>query len=232
MSIQISLLSKSYQDQPALSGVSFEVGPCETVAFLGPNGAGKTTCMKILTGGLAPDSGQALVCGFDPFRQPRQARRCFGYLPEHNPLYPEMYVREYLEFTAGLYGISRRDARIDKALEETLLTDVAHKPIHTLSRGYRQRTGLAAALLPDAPVLILDEPLSGLDPNQQEEILSLIRHLGREKSILFSTHTLSEVEKVARRVLILSRGELKADAPLEELIAHASLEETFKTLTR
>lgn len=231
MSIKISHLYKSYGAQQVLTDLSFEVGAHEIAAFLGPNGAGKSTCMKILTGGLRADRGEVYLCGHSPFKEPLKARKCFGYLPENNPLYPEMYVQEYLEFIAGIYQIRDRE-RIEETIRLTLLQEAVGKTIGTLSRGFKQRVGLAAALLPDPPVLILDEPLSGLDPNQQEEILTLLRDLGRQKSILFSTHTLSEVERIAQRVLILSKGELKADTTLEKLAAHTTLEELFKTETR
>ncbi len=231
MSIKTSHLSKSFGKLQILTDLSFEIGPNEIVAFLGPNGAGKSTCMKILTGGLMPDAGEVLICNHSPFTFPKKARNRFGYLPENNPLYPEMYVQEYLEFVAGLHLITATH-RIDEVMDLTLLKEVKGKTIGTLSRGFRQRVGLAAAILPDTPVLILDEPLSGLDPNQQEDILALLSELGTRKSILFSTHTLAEVEKIAERVLILAEGTLKLDRNLKELTAENSLESVFKRLTR
>lgn len=231
MSIKISHLWKSYGKQQILTDLNFEVGENEVVAFLGPNGAGKSTCMKILTGGIQPDQGEALICGYSPFEDPVEARKNFGYLPENNPLYPEMYVQEYLEYVAGLHSMDS-SPRIEEVVRLTLLGEVTGQTIGTLSRGFRQRVGLAAALLPDAPVLILDEPLSGLDPNQQADILELISALGATKSILFSTHTLAEVEKIAQRVIILSQGVLKLDSTLEELTAQKPLEDTFKALTQ
>lgn len=231
MSIKISHLCKNYGKQIVLNDLSFEVGENEIVAFLGPNGAGKSTCMKILTGGVLPDKGEVSLCGYSPFDHPLEARSKFGYLPENNPLYPEMFVQEYLEFIAGLHPTCDA-SRVEETIRLTLLDDVVGKTIATLSRGYRQRVGLAAAILPNAPVLILDEPLSGLDPNQQEGILELMAELGTQKSILFSTHTLTEVKKIAHRVVILSQGTLKLDCTLDEQTLQQSLEETFKTLTR
>lgn len=231
MSIILSHLSKSYGPQKVLDDVSFSIRPGETVSFLGPNGAGKSTCMRIITGGLAPDGGTAAICGYDLARSPLEAKRCTGYLPENNPLYPEMYVREYLELTAHLYRLPDVRSLVGRTAEQVGLTQVLGKTIGTLSKGYRQRVGLAQALLHDPQVLILDEPFSGLDPNQLDEIHSLIRELGREKVILFSSHSLSEVTELCSRTLILSRGKIVADAPVAELTEDRSLEELFKELT-
>lgn len=231
MSIILSNLSKSYGAQKVLHEISFSIGAGETVSFLGPNGAGKSTCMKILTGGLAPDGGTAAICGYDITARPLDAKRCTGYLPENNPLYPEMYVREYLEFTARLYRLPDARARVARTAERVGLTQAMGKLIGTLSKGYRQRVGLAQALLHDPQVLILDEPFSGLDPNQLDEIHSLVRELGKEKAILFSSHTLSEVTQLCSRTLILNRGKIVADAPVAELTGGRKLEELFKELT-
>lgn len=227
MSIVISHLDKSYAGKSALSDVSFQVGSSEVVAFLGPNGAGKSTLLRILTGSLLPDHGEVSICGHSPFEDPLTARASFGYLAENNPLYSEMYVTEYLTFISKLRGEIANN-RVKEVLNCCMLTEVSQKKIAALSKGFRQRVGLAAALLPDAPVLLLDEPLSGLDPNQQESILNLIQDLRKTKSILFSTHTLSEVEKVADRVLILSKGVLKTDTTLDKIEQEGGLEKRFK----
>ncbi len=218
MSIVVNEVSKSYGTQLALNKVSFEVHPGEIVAFLGPNGAGKSTLMKILTGFIPPSSGGAEVAGYSVRTKSMEVRKRVGYLPEHNPLYPDMYVREYLSFTAALHGIGKgRKARVEAMIKETGLSLEAHKKVGALSKGYRQRLGLAAAIIHDPEVLILDEPTSGLDPNQLVEIRQLIRNLGQNKTLLLSTHILKEVEAVCHRVLILDRGQLKANERLENL---------------
>lgn len=233
MSIQISHLSHRFGAQQVLDDVSFRIAPGEIAAFLGPNGAGKSTLLRILTGSLRPLSAEKVaICGLSPEKDGEAVRRMFGYLPEQNPLYPDMYVEEYLDFIGRIYALPHRPERIRECMEQTLLGEVGGKAIRTLSRGFRQRVGLAAALLPDPPVLILDEPLSGLDPNQQEGILDLLSTLGKEKCILFSTHTLSEVEKIATRILILHRGRLQADMQAEEIREAHSLEHIFKEFTR
>lgn len=215
MSILVHNLSKRFGQQQALDQVSFEVKKGEIVGFLGPNGAGKSTVMKILTTSYRADSGTASINGFDVGKNPLEVKRHLGYLPEHNPLYLELYVKEYLSFCASVYHVDR--SRIAAIIEMTGLSPEAHKKIGALSKGYRQRVGLAAALLHNPDVLILDEPTTGLDPNQLIEIRKLILEIGKEKTILLSTHIMKEVEAVCDRVLILNKGKLVADAPLEEL---------------
>ena len=212
-------LSKSYGPVHALNDVSFEVSRGEVLGFLGPNGAGKTTTMKILTCFIAPSGGTAKVNGADVFEDPMGVRRSIGYLPESTPLYTEMLVLEYLEFVAKMRGYSGNEARtrIKKAVEQTSLGDVIAKEIRALSKGYRQRVGLAQALVHEPPVLILDEPMSGLDPNQAAEIRELIKEIGRERTVILSTHDLGEVQVTCDRVLIISKGKLVADDSPEEL---------------
>ena len=215
MSIRVENISKSFGSQLALNDISFSIEKGEIVGFLGPNGAGKTTMMRILTTYSKADSGKAEVNSYNVLDEDPLVKQSVGYLPEHNPLYLELYVREYLEFNASLYNVSKE--RIGTVIEQTGLTPEIHKKIGQLSKGYRQRVGLAAALLHDPEVLILDEPTTGLDPNQLIEIRKLIKDIGREKTILLSTHILKEVEAVCDRVLIINKGELVADASLEEL---------------
>jgi len=215
MSIRVANLTKQFGAQRALDGVSFSVGKGEVVGFLGPNGAGKSTLMKILTTYYRADAGTAEVGGHDVEKEPGAVQRCLGYLPEHNPLYLDLYVREYLAFCASVYGVA--PARIAEVIGQTGLGPEAGKKIGQLSKGYRQRVGLAAALLHDPEVLILDEPTTGLDPNQLVEIRKLIREISRDKTILLSTHIMKEVEAVCDRVLIINRGKLVADATLEAL---------------
>ncbi|MEM8586090.1 MAG: gliding motility-associated ABC transporter ATP-binding subunit GldA [Bacteroidota bacterium] len=217
MSIQVSKLTKIYGSQRAVDGISFKAKPGEVLGFLGPNGAGKTTTMKIITGFLTPSSGQAQVCGYDTETESLQARASVGYLPEHNPLYKDMYVREYLKFAAQTQGLKLPKARIEELIEMTGLEREAHKYIGALSKGYRQRVGLAQALLHEPPVLILDEPTSGLDPNQLAEIRSLIKQLGKDKTVVLSTHIMQEVQAVCDRVIIIDRGKLVANDPIDRL---------------
>ena len=217
MSIKVQQLTKIYGDQLAVNEVSFEAHKGQVLGFLGPNGAGKTTTMKIITGYLPQTSGTAEICGFDVNSQSMEARACVGYLPEHNPLYKEMYVREYLGFTAGLHKVKNASKRVDEMIERTGLTSHRHKQIGALSKGFRQRVGLAQAMLHDPQVLILDEPTSGLDPNQILEIRALIKELGREKTVILSTHILGEVEAVCDRAIIINKGKLVANAPISEL---------------
>jgi ABC-2 type transport system ATP-binding protein len=213
MSIKVEHISKSYGSQLALSDVSFAVEPGEVVGFLGPNGAGKSTMMKILTGYLKPDDGKFEVAGLDGFREMPAIQKRLGYLPEHNPLYDSMYVREYLSFTAGMYHGAK--SRVEEVIEQVGLGAMANKKIHQLSKGYQQRVGLAQALVHDPDVLILDEPTTGLDPNQIVEIRDLIRSVSASKTILLSTHIMQEVEALCSRVLILRDGSLVADRPVD-----------------
>ena len=216
MSIEVSSVSKNYGAQKALDTISFSVAKGEIVGFLGPNGAGKSTLMKILTTYISADSGNASVNGHDVAANPREVQRSVGYLPEHNPLYPDLYVREYLEFNAGVYGIGKQ--RIDEVIELTGLAPEKHKKIQQLSKGYRQRVGLATALLHDPAVLILDEPTTGLDPNQLVEIRRVIRDAGRDKTVFLSTHILQEVEAICDRVIIIDKGKIVADKKLDKLM--------------
>jgi ABC-2 type transport system ATP-binding protein len=211
MSISVSNITKLYGAQKALNNVSFEVGEKEIVGFLGPNGAGKSTMMKILTCYIPPTSGNAKVCGFDIASQSMEVRKNIGYLPEHNPLYLDMYVKEFLEFTAGIYKISNVKKRVLEMIEVTGLQIEQNKKIGALSKGYRQRVGLAQAMIHDPKVLIMDEPTTGLDPNQLEEIRTLIRSLGKEKTVMLSTHIMQEVEAVCDRVIIINKGEIVAN---------------------
>lgn len=215
MSIMVSHIGKRFGTQQALDDISFSTKKGEVVGFLGPNGAGKSTLMKILTTNHKADSGTAEVNGFDVVGQPREVQRSIGYLPEHNPLYLDLYIKEYLEFCRSAYGVSK--SRIEAVIGQTGLEPEVHKKIGQLSKGYRQRVGLAAALIHEPDVLILDEPTTGLDPNQLLEIRRLIREVGTEKTILLSTHIMKEVEAVCDRVLILDKGKLVADATMDAL---------------
>ena len=215
MSITVQNITKTFGSQKALNNVSFTINKGEVVGFLGPNGAGKSTMMRILTTFYKADEGVAAVNGFDVLEAEKDVQKSIGYLPEHNPLYLEMYVKEYLAFNADVYQVDK--SKINDVIEQTGLSPEAHKKIGQLSKGYRQRVGLAAALLHDPEVLILDEPTTGLDPNQLIEIRKLIREIGKEKTILLSTHIMKEVEAVCDRVIIINKGELVADKKVEEL---------------
>lgn len=215
MSIEVENISKVYGKQKALNHVSFKINKGEIVGFLGPNGAGKSTMMKILTTYIPATDGKAQVSNFDVSSNSKKVQKVVGYLPEHNPLYLEMYVREYLNFNAGVYQIPK--SRIEEVIELTGLSPEAHKKINQLSKGYRQRVGLANALLHNPEVLILDEPTTGLDPNQLVEIRQLIKSLGKEKTVLLSTHIMQEVEAICDRVIIINKGEIVADKKLNEL---------------
>ncbi|MCF8258585.1 MAG: gliding motility-associated ABC transporter ATP-binding subunit GldA [Flavobacteriales bacterium] len=217
MSIKVEGVSKFYGEQKALDNVSFSVGAKEVVGFLGPNGAGKSTMMKIITCFIPPSEGRVEVCGFDTDKQSLEVRRQVGYLPESNPLYHEMYVKEYLGFVAGLYGIPDPKKRIAEMIEATGLGVEQHKKIGQLSKGYKQRVGLAQAMLNDPKVLILDEPTSGLDPNQLIGIRQLIKQLGKEKTVLFSSHIMQEVEAICDRVIIIDRGRIVTDRKASEV---------------
>jgi ABC-2 type transport system ATP-binding protein len=215
MSIKVTSVSKLYKTQKALNNVSFSAKKGQIIGFLGPNGAGKSTMMKILTGFIKPDSGTLLVDEVDVLQNPIEAQRNIGYLPEHNPLYTDMYVREYLQFQAAIFKVDQ--SKITPCIEKVGLTEEAHKKINQLSKGYQQRVGLAAAILHNPKVLILDEPTTGLDPNQLVEIRALIKELGKEKTVLFSTHIMQEVEAVCDRVIIIKKGEILVDKKLAEL---------------
>lgn len=223
MSIQVTNLLKCYGAQKAVNNISFTIPKGEIVGFLGPNGAGKSTTMKMITGYLTPDMGSIEIAGLNVLNTPLDTRKKIGYLPEANPLYLDMYVREYLQFIAGVHELSSVNVAVEKAISMTGLYLESHKKIGQLSKGYKQRVGLAAALIHDPEVLILDEPTSGLDPNQIIEIRELIRELGKEKTVLFSSHILQEVEALCQRVMIINKGELVADDSLINLgNVHAS----------
>ncbi len=217
MSISVESLLKVYGQQKAVNNISFTVNKGEIVGFLGPNGAGKSTTMKILTGYLRPDGGKAWVCGTDVQADPLTTKSKIGYLPESNPLYYDMYVREYLHFMADVHSVENKNTRINDVIVKVGLTPESDKKIGQLSKGYKQRVGLAAALIHDPEVLILDEPTTGLDPNQILEIREVIRELGRDKTVLFSSHILQEVEAVCSRVIIINKGQLIANNTLAEL---------------
>lgn len=215
MSIKVKNITKQFGFQKALNNVSFSVNRPEIVGFLGPNGAGKSTMMKILTTYLSPTSGNAEVNGHAVSKQQKQVQKSVGYLPEHNPLYLDQYVREYLRFNANVYNVDK--SRVEEVIELTGLTPEAHKTIGQLSKGYRQRVGLANALLHNPEVLILDEPTTGLDPNQLVDIRQLIKSLGKDKTVFLSTHIMQEVEAMCDRVIIINKGEIVADKKLSEL---------------
>ena len=215
MSITVNSVSKSYASQKALNNISFSADKGQIIGFLGPNGAGKSTMMKILTGFIKPNEGAVFVDDIDVLKNPIAAQKVIGYLPEHNPLYAEMYVREYLQFQAAIYKVAK--SQIEDCIEKVGLTLEAGKKIHKLSKGYQQRVGIAAAILHNPKVLILDEPTTGLDPNQIVEIRALIQELGKDKTVLFSTHIMQEVEAVCDRVIIIKKGQILVDKKLKEL---------------
>lgn len=218
MSVKVEALTKIYGDQHAVDSISFEVAGGQITGFLGPNGAGKSTTMKMLTCYLAPTAGKAMVAGYDIETQSIEVRKRIGYLPEHNPLYTEMYVKEYLRFIAGISGYEGNiSKRINELIEMTGLGVEKHKKIGMLSKGYRQRVGLAQALFSNPEVLILDEPTSGLDPNQVIEIRNLIKEVGKEKTVILSTHIMQEVQAMCSRVIIINKGKIVADNSTEEL---------------
>ncbi|PQJ75958.1 multidrug ABC transporter ATP-binding protein [Polaribacter gangjinensis] len=235
MSIKVTSVSKKYGTQKVLNDISFDAKNGEIIGFLGPNGAGKSTMMKILTGYLKPDEGEVLINDIDVLKNPLQAQKTIGYLPEHNALYTDMYVREYLHFCATIYKIidfknGSVKEQIETCLEKVGLQVEAHKKIHQLSKGYQQRVGIAAAILHNPSVLILDEPTTGLDPNQLVEIRTLIKELRKDKTVLFSTHILQEVEAVCDRVLIINKGTLLLNEPIKNLKGK-SLEAIFRETT-
>ena len=225
MSLRVENLTKEYGAQKAVDNISFEVTEGEIVGFLGPNGAGKSTTLKIATGYLPPTEGRVIVGGFDVATNPLDVKRITGYLPEHNPLYLDLYVHEYLEFVGRLYGMRgpRLKSRVEEIIHRCGLTREQNKKIESLSKGYRQRTGLAQALIHDPAVLILDEPTSGLDPNQLLEIRTLIREISADKTVIFSTHIMQEVEAICKRVVVIDRGKIVANDRLDNLLAKKRL---------
>lgn len=235
--IEVKDLVKTYGTKRAVNGVSFTVRRGEILGFLGPNGAGKSTTMKMLTGFLRPDAGTATVDGIDVTRDPVAVKRKLGYLPESAPSYPEMTVNEFLGFIAEIRGFRTPDARrtqVDRAVGMTHLAAVRHQTIETLSKGFKQRVGFAQAMLHDPPALVLDEPTDGLDPNQKNEVRSLIRTMAAEKAVILSTHILEEVDAICTRVIIISQGRIVADETPAELRARnpgARLDEIFRALT-
>lgn len=233
MSIIVKNLTKVYGKQKALNDVSLSIEDGEIVGLLGPNGAGKSTMMKILTCFIPPTSGDVKVCGYDIFDNPMEVRRSIGYLPEQNPLYYDMYVREFLLFVAGIHRIEKklRRERVEEIIELTGLSKEVNKKIVALSKGYKQRVGIAQALIHDPEVLILDEPTTGLDPNQLVEIRNLIKQVGKTKTVLLSTHIMQEVEAVCSRVVIINNGRLVADDETKHLAEGGSLEKKFREIT-
>lgn len=218
MSIKVENLTKLYGAQKALDSISFETKPGDILGFLGPNGAGKSTTMKILTCYLPQTSGKATVCGYDVNEQALEVRKQIGYLPELNPLYTDMFVKEYLVFSAKVQGLGKlADSKVEDMIERVGLTPERSKKIGQLSKGYKQRVGLAQAMLHNPKVLILDEPTSGLDPNQVIEIRNLIKEIGKDKTVLFSTHIMQEVEAMCNRVVIINKGKIVADDNIETL---------------
>jgi ABC-2 type transport system ATP-binding protein len=217
MSVEVKGVTKIYGEQRAVDDLSFHVKKGEILGFLGPNGAGKSTTMKIITGYLHADAGTALVNGISTAIEPVKVKSMVGYLPEHNPLYPELYVREYLGIMANIQKVKSPAKRVEEVIELTGLTRECKKKVGALSKGYRQRVGLAQALIHDPEVLILDEPTSGLDPNQLAEIRALIKSLGSEKTVIFSTHIMQEVQAICDRVVIIDRGKMVLDRPIEYL---------------
>ena len=229
MSIRIQNLTKLYGAQIAVNNISFEIGEGEIVGFLGPNGAGKSTTMKIITGFMPPTSGLVDVCGFDVLARPGKVKSVIGYLPENNPLYTDMYVHEYLRFVGSIYRMKgdQLTSRVGQVIEMCGLKPEQNKKIESLSKGYRQRVGLAQALLHDPKVLVLDEPTTGLDPNQLSEIRMLIRDTGLNKTVLFSTHIMQEVEAICDRVIVINKGSIVADDSLSNIMRARSGEETI-----
>jgi len=234
MSISVRNLSKHYNAQKAVDAISFEAKPGRILGFLGPNGAGKSTTMRMLTGYLTPTAGEAEVSNKDIISQPIEAKKRIGYLPENTPLYPDMYVKEFLRFVGETYALSNLSNRIDEVIKLVGLTPEQHKKIGMLSKGYRQRVGLAQAIIHNPEVLILDEPTSGLDPNQLVDIRALIKELGKNKTVIISTHIMQEVEAICDDIIIINKGKIVANNSLEGIKkAHnqESLEDIFRKLT-
>ena len=234
MSIKVQSLSKHYDKQRSVDDISFSAEAGRIVGFLGPNGAGKSTTMKMLSGYLQPTSGTAEICGLDVQKDPLAVKKLMGYLPEHTPLYADMYVKEFLLFVANTYGLKDAGLRVKETIEAVGLGAEQSKKISMLSKGYKQRVGLAQAIIHDPKVLILDEPTSGLDPNQLTEIRGLIRKLGKDKTVILSTHIMQEVEAVCDELIIINKGRIVANETIEALKAKhgsQSLEEIFRKLT-
>ncbi|HEY0175075.1 MAG TPA: ATP-binding cassette domain-containing protein [Pedobacter sp.] len=234
MGIQVEGLSKTYGQQKAVDSISFQAVPGKVLGFLGPNGAGKSTTMRMLTGYLQPTSGRASLGGFDTQLQSLEMRRILGYLPENTPLYTDMYVREFLTFVANTYQLENPELKVREVIGKVGLGEEQHKKIAMLSKGYKQRVGLAQAIIHDPRILILDEPTTGLDPNQLTDIRELIKSLGKDKTVILSTHIMQEVEALCDQVVIINKGKIVADALLTELkTKHEtdSLEEIFRILT-
>jgi len=234
LSIKVEGLSKIYGQQKAVDSISFQASPGKILGFLGPNGAGKSTTMRMLTGYLKPTAGKSSLGGFDSQLQSLEMRRILGYLPENTPLYTDMYVREFLTFVADTYQLSQTGARVRDVIERVGLGEEQHKKIAMLSKGYKQRVGLAQAIIHDPQLLILDEPTTGLDPNQLTDIRELIRNLGRDKTVVLSTHIMQEVDALCEQVVIINKGKIVADSSLIELKNQHktdSLEELFRLLT-
>jgi len=230
MGILIDKLSKNYGNQKALDSVSFSIKSGEVVGLLGPNGAGKSTLMKSVTGAILPDSGEIKLDDFSVLNQPIETKKRIGFLPENNPLYYEMYVREYLKFVADIRN--EKKERIEEVIKKVGLTPESHKKIGQLSKGFKQRVGLAQAILSNPEILILDEPTSGLDPNQILEIREVIREIGKSKTVILSTHIMQEVEALCSRVILLNKGKIVSDSPIEEFKGqYKSLEDAFHQLT-
>ena len=233
MSIVVSNITKEYGKQKALNKVSLSVSSGEIVGFLGPNGAGKSTLMKIICCYLPPSEGTIKVCGLDVMEQSMEVRKKVGYLPEHNPLYLDMYVKEYLEFVGRFYHLQNLNKCVAEMVEMTGLTVEQNKKIGQLSKGYRQRVGLAQAIIHDPQVLILDEPTTGLDPNQLSEIRALIKELGKNKTVMLSTHIMQEVEAICERAIIINKGEIVADNSISDMVKKGeTLEKVFQELTK
>ncbi|RZJ70962.1 MAG: ATP-binding cassette domain-containing protein [Flavobacterium sp.] len=234
MSVKVTALAKHYGAQKAVNEISFEAKPGKILGFLGPNGAGKSTTMKMLTGYLAPTSGEAEICGKNIALEPLTIKRLIGYLPENTPLYNDMYIKEFLSFVGETYGLNELKKRVEEVVKLVGLTPEQHKKIGMLSKGYKQRVGLAQAIIHQPEVLILDEPTSGLDPNQLSDIRLLIKTLGQNKTVIISTHIMQEVEALCDEVIIINKGEIVANNTIEALKAqheNKSLEDIFRKLT-
>ena len=229
--IEVSQLSKEFGHFKAVDQISFSVPKGQILGFLGPNGAGKSTTMKMLTGFIDPSSGTAKIDGFDVKKQSLEVRKRIGYLPDSAPSYQEMTVYEFLEFITAIRKVPEPALAMAKIKEVCFLSEVWHQPIETLSKGYRQRVGFAQALIHDPPVLILDEPTDGLDPNQKYEVRQLIKHMGQDKTIVLSTHILEEVEAICERVIIIAKGKIVEDATPQELLKRGPLDEVFRKIT-